>query len=95
MNGAPASKTQKRHARKQRTNDRIAAAGQQIDDRSRDHKWRPTRARLAKLEQHASSAQHVAAAVRSGAAADAPSWYEELTGDVHEVRWRYPPSTFP
>ena len=88
-----ASKTQKRRARKQRTNELIAAAGQQIDDHSRNHKRHRRPAPPAEL-QHASSPQHVAAAVGIGAAANASNWFDEMVGDVHAVRWRYPPSTF-
>ena len=89
-----ASKTQKRRARKQRTNERIAAAGQQFDDRSRNHKRHRRPAPPAELQQHASSPQHVTAAVWIGAAAKAPSWFDEIVGDVPAVRWRHPPSTF-
>ena len=89
-----ASSSQKRRARKQRTNERLAAAGQPIDDRSRNHKRHRRPAPPAELQQHASSPQHVAAAVGIGAAANAPDWFDELVEDVHVVRWRYPPSTF-
>ena len=88
-----ASSSQKRRAGKQRTNERLAAAGQQVDDRSRNHKRNRRPAPPAEL-QHASSPQHVAAAVGIGAAANAPDWFDELVEDVHVVRWRYPPSTF-
>ena len=90
-----ASKTQKRRARKQRTNERIAAAGQQIDDRSRNHKRHRRPAPPAELQQRSSSLQHVAAAVGVGASdSDRSDWFNEIVGDDHAVRWRYPPSTF-
>ena len=98
MLGAPvqASKNQRRRARKQQgiAAEGIAAAGQQIDNRSRNHKRHRRPAPPAELQQHASSPQHVAAAVWIGAAAKAPSWFDEMVGDVPAVRWRHPPSTF-
>ena len=87
-----ASKTQKRRARKRRTNERIAADGQQIDDRSRNHKRHKRQAPPAELQQQASSLQLVAAAAGIGANSDRSDWFDEIFGDA--VRWRYPPSTF-
>ena len=55
MLGTPvASKTQKRHARKHRLIVDLLAAGQQIDDRSRNHRRHRRPAPPAELQQHAS-----------------------------------------